>query len=88
MLLQPPGLLGRHAEQRLAIKLVTGDDGHAAAGLGPDGHVLLAVGRPHRRVKDRSGTGVDGWPSVNFDDEQSIQPVSYTHLTLPTTPYV
>ena len=25
---------------------------------------------------------------ARFDEEANIQPVSYTHLTLPTTPYV
>ena len=25
---------------------------------------------------------------VDFDDEKTLQAVSYTHLTLPTTPYV
>ena len=28
------------------------------------------------------------WDTINVDDIESLEPVSYTHLTLPTTPYV
>ena len=38
---------------------------------------------------DRSGhAGCQGGPEHAAPDRESLGPVSYTHLTLPTTPYV
>ena len=41
------------------------------------------AGRGHKGQKSRSG----GYHKVGFEGGQ-MPPVSYTHLTLPTTPYV
>ena len=38
--------------------------------------------------KDFSNLTFDDREKINFDHPESFDPVSYTHLTLPTTPYV
>ena len=56
---------------------------------GPGGVGFLLLHRPGAapRVLNYSGTAPTGAVPEVFDEE-SREPVSYTHLTLPTTPYV
>jgi hydroxymethylpyrimidine/phosphomethylpyrimidine kinase len=77
---EPTGLLGGHAEQGLAVELVAGHDGQAAAGLGPGSHVLLALLRACRWVEDRSWTRLEGRLPVDLDEQQPVQ--EHVHLAV------
>ena len=45
-------------------------------------------GSPEVEVEDEVETEVDAEADIEVEDEVDTEAVSYTHLTLPTTPYV
>ena len=53
-------------------------------------NILQTIGKtPHVRINRLFGPGANVWvKSERSNPGGSIKAVSYTHLTLPTTPYV
>ena len=87
----------------LAVVIEAGDLGHGVAVSDEatgDGYLLYSEKTVHERFENIDPENADHFIAVRFQDQQwqynddtawqgfSSEAVSYTHLTLPTTPYV
>ena len=74
----------------IALVLTSGDDEAppVASGEPPAETVAPAVTKSVYAVGETARTGDFNVTVLGFKDPQTPGPVSYTHLTLPTTPYV